>query len=955
MSRRIGEALALIGRTEQFARDNLLAGALDQSPRYAKLRLAFHIAAIARKVYNNRRDIAGSLALAVLVDRQACGILPWFVGMVARVTSKYAVPAMAIATLLYLKFRSVPGYSELEQAPTTRLPSYFDQVQSMASRAHSAIALPGQMAQNLSFMLASSLTTEAATLGSGTMSKVIALLGESNPLDNIHDSDARIKLDKLEGMMQGGLNIGKVIRCLSFFNTHKAGILYHTASAVDQVTSRANKILNQIVGRLLDLNDHIKSLYIFLDQAEEQLLIKPGTLTQLFDRKVYDLYACFYIQGYPACADNEMPPFSHSRRRAAQDRMMDFKIDLDADLRKLQAYHREAKEQYQAMGAEFFSDSVWHEKVGLIESEISTAERRLVIEHDCFLEPARFVRNEETKWQIILSVVGCESFDYLALSAERLDNEMSAGQLVRLLALLEDEPEALYLNQYKDGQLTITDVIARCRELLTSLRASLTQTPVPACGLDLAGDAHSIESHLMIRSNQHIERVRQAGVDAIKTYIAAEVDAAEVEQYFNFKRDFTNLFSQSGSLSKVVEKKKPPRVTVAMLRLRSQALAVFSNHRLSTVDKRHLVANLILQYFPQPLMENLPEGEMLKITRLCRDGGADDSLVAALNAPDGMPLTIMQYHQSMAEDKAVTLFNFINKHSRNDDGLLAGPIVSAKWAYPCPLQSNVTQIATVMHSLLKKLNFSAFVSVEPAEEKEMGCLRAFLSTIDGLNANPYLRETMGVVRAYFFSSDVLVRQADEQLALDAAADAAGVEGASSGGGAPSDRHVLRVHSEFGLSRSPRAKSKPSKAYRDEHFDAYKLLCLDLSKVASGGEESMSRYVRQVWLHMPIPNKLSRRTQGYVKLCEIHKQCLMLEHEGQSTDIGAHPFWSMIAFVVEQYGHRGVNDASKLMMAMTAAASECVDGCRCAATLKRKDKWQAPDDDDPLLAASTTGM
>ncbi|MDF1796854.1 MAG: hypothetical protein P1U63_09985 [Coxiellaceae bacterium] len=531
------------------------------------INLAEKTAASLQWLWQYKTTIMLASASAMLTDSLYFGIAPWMITSLASVAASYIYPATAVATLAvasYKIYKDVLCFDDLhiglEPEPTQL--SYVQQIKRLEVKAvrHATNAWLSlstgcdQAALKTAAIIASSFAPESPGLWPGWVSWILSLLGGSHPSADIMNSKTRLLLDHIEKKITvDGIGIGTLIHCLKLIKQNKEEIRYHTNGTVNQFSSRLYALLSKLSQQMQQVNQVIKTIFIHLDTIEEQLLLKPGLLTQPFQQLVTELYDHCYFMGYTFAtlpSENgqriyrETPPFTESRQQHALTRQQQLKPE-----ERVAAYNEDSR----------FSTS-----------NISRARRMLVI-------------------------LNGESISYCRMMATRFNSKVSIYKLIRVAALINGEHESEYLWLYKRGENTLSFYIDRIQATMPQVIATPSYDAAKNPAFDTEQDL-SLEAYFLRSSTQR--KMDTASLDetgALTKLYTLQKESTDF--YYNIYQRFFDLFGDGGKLDKLGnDLSNQGRRQLALLR--GEADRIFNNHQLHPLERITLILSLTKRYFP---------------------------------------------------------------------------------------------------------------------------------------------------------------------------------------------------------------------------------------------------------------------------------------------------------------------------------------------------------------------
>ncbi|MDF1655557.1 MAG: hypothetical protein P1U34_10645 [Coxiellaceae bacterium] len=571
--------------TEHFRQNSLSAylkqkseqlqipGAMNH-PRMHTMRNSLMAINVAERTYANlqwlwqyKTNIMLTSASMMLVDSLYFGMVPWMITSLASIAASYIYPTTAVATLAvasYKLYRHTLCYDDLNITlePEAAQLTLMQKIHALETKAvHNAtkawVSLStgcDRAALTTAAMIASSFAPESSGLWPGWVSWILSLLGGSHPSADIMNSKTRLLLDHIEKKITlDGIGIGTLIHCLKLVRQNKEEIRYHTNGTINQFSSRIYSILGKLSQHTQQVNQVIKTIFIHLDTIEEQLLLKPGLLTQPFQQLVTELYDHLYFMGYTFAtlpSENgqrvyrETPPFTESRLQLATTRQQQL----------------EPQERVPA-----------------------------------YSEENRFNTNRISRTRRILAILNGESISYCRMMAARFKSKISAYKLIRIAALIHGESESQHLWLFKRGEHNLQFYIDRIDAAILNTIPSPSYNPTENPPFDATKDL-SLEAYFLRASTQRKSDVASLDETSVIEKLYA-LNKESTEFYHNIYQRFFDLFSDNGKLDKLgYDLSNQGRRQLALLR--GEADRIFNNHQLHPLERITLILSLTKRYFP---------------------------------------------------------------------------------------------------------------------------------------------------------------------------------------------------------------------------------------------------------------------------------------------------------------------------------------------------------------------
>ncbi len=506
-------------------------------------------------------------ASMMLTDAMFFGMVPWMITSFASLAAAYIYPTTAVATLAvgsYKLYKDALSFDDLDFSfaqPPAQL-SFVQRIKALEAKTvrHTTQAWLSlgtgcnQAALQTSAIIASSFAPESPGLWPGWVSWILSLLGGSHPSADIMNSKTRLLLDHIEKKITvDGIGIGTLIYCLRLIKKNKEEIRYHTSGTINQFSSRIYSLLSKLSQHMQQVNQVVKTVFIHLDTIEEQLLLKPGLLTQPFQQLAMELYDHCYFMGYTFAtlpSENgqrvyrETPPFTESRHQKA-----------------------------------------------LTRQQLRKPEERI----PAYTEADRFNTSEASRARRILTLLNGESISYCRMMAANFNSKISIYKLIRVAALMDGERESEYLWLYKRGENDLMFYIERIQTAMPQQESKSSydsvENPAFDAEKDLSLEAYFLRSSAQRKANNTL--LDETGV-LTKLY-ALQNEPTELYQ-ITYQR-FFDLFGDSGRLDKLNhDLSNQGRRQLALLR--GEADRIFNNHQLHPLERITLILSLTQRYFP---------------------------------------------------------------------------------------------------------------------------------------------------------------------------------------------------------------------------------------------------------------------------------------------------------------------------------------------------------------------
>ncbi|MDF1759242.1 MAG: hypothetical protein P1U40_01765 [Coxiellaceae bacterium] len=486
---------------------------------------------------------------------------------IASLAASYIYPTTAVATLAfgsYKLYKDTLSFDDIDFNfdPAPNALPFIQRIKALETRAvrHTTQAWLSlatgcnKAALQTAAIIASSFAPESPGLWPGWVSWILSLLGGSHPSADIMNSKTRLLLDHIEKKITvDGVGLGTLIHCLKLVKQNKEEIRYHTSGTVNQFSSRIYSLLSKLSLHMQQVNQAVKTIFIHLDTIEEQLLLKPGLLTQPFQQLIIDLYDHCYFMGYTFAtlpSENghrvyrETPPFTESRQQQALAR----------------------------------------------QQRLKPEERT-----PAYSEDDRFNTSDMSRAKRVLAILNGESISYCRMMATRFNSKISIYKLIRVAALINGERESEYLWLFKRGENNLMFYIERIQAAMPQHAPEPSYNAAENPAFNTEKDL-SLEAYFLRSSTQ-----RKADTAALdETNALAKLYALQNEHtefYQTLYQCFFNLFGDNGRLDKLgYDLSNQGRRQLALLR--GEADRIFNNHQLHPLERITLILSLTQRYFP---------------------------------------------------------------------------------------------------------------------------------------------------------------------------------------------------------------------------------------------------------------------------------------------------------------------------------------------------------------------